>query len=78
METDKELALWLVDKLEEYLRRYILLESILDEYEVPQWRQHYEELLPLPEAPEAAHKIFASTRAAILDAPDLTAAVRET
>jgi hypothetical protein len=77
MESDKELALRLVDRLEEYYRRYTLLETMLDAYKVPGWRQQFEEVFPLPEAKETAHRIFWPVRERILDAPDLTTAVRE-
>jgi hypothetical protein len=39
MKTDKELAMQLVDSLEEYYLRYTLLETILDAAKVPGWRQ---------------------------------------
>ena len=39
MKTDKELAMQLVDSLEEYYLRYALMETILDAAKVPGWRQ---------------------------------------
>jgi hypothetical protein len=39
MKTDKELAMQLVDSLEEYYLCYTLLETILDAAKVPGWRQ---------------------------------------
>jgi hypothetical protein len=77
METDKELALRLVDRLEEYYLRNTLLETILDSAEVSEWRQMLDEVLPLPAARETARRIFRPVRERILEASDLTTAVRE-
>lgn len=77
MKTDKELAMQLVDSLEEYYLRYTLLETILDAAKVPGWRRRFEEVFPLPAAKESARRRFQPVRDRILDAPDLTTAMRE-
>jgi hypothetical protein len=46
MKTDKELAMQLVDSLEEYCPRCTLLETILDTAKVPGWRQSFKEIFP--------------------------------
>jgi hypothetical protein len=71
------LALRLVDQLEEYYLRNTLLETILDSAKVPGWRQMFEEVFPLPAARETARRAFRPVRDRILDAPDLTTALRE-
>ena len=78
MKTDKELAMQLVDSLEEYYRRWTLMETILDSSNVRGWRRIFDELLPAPEIKERAHNVFQPVRDRILDAPDLSTAVRET
>jgi hypothetical protein len=77
MKTDKELAMQLVDFPEEYYRRNTLMQLILDTSKVPGWRQRFAEVFPDPEIKETVRKIFQPVRDRILDAPDLTAAVRE-
>ena len=77
MKTDKELAMQLVDSLEEYYLRNTLLETILDARKVPGWRQQFEEVLPLPEARASARRRYQPVRDRILEAPDLSTAVRE-
>jgi hypothetical protein len=77
MKTDKELALVLVDRVEEYYRRTTLMELILDTSKVPGWRQRFAEVFPDPQIRERVHKLFQPVRARILDAPDLTSAVHE-
>ena len=77
MKTDKELAMQLVDCLEENYLRYTLLETILDEAKVPRWRQTFEELFPLPKARATARRRFQPVRDRILDAPDLKTVMRE-
>ena len=68
----------LVDSLEEYYRRWTLMERILDSSNVRGWRRVFGELLPDPEMKERVHHIFQPVRDRILDAPDLSTAVRET
>ena len=46
MKTDKELAMQLVDALEEYFLRYTLLETILDAAKVPGWRRRFKRCSP--------------------------------
>jgi hypothetical protein len=77
MKTDKELAMQLVDSLEENYLRYTLLETILDVAKVPGWRQIFEEVFPLPEAWASVRRRYQPVRDRILDAPDLTTAMRE-
>jgi hypothetical protein len=79
MKTDKELAMQLVDSLEEYFLRCTLLETILDAAKVPGWRQSFEEIFPLPaaRASASARRRYQPIRDRILDAPDLTTAMRE-
>ena len=68
----------LIDSLEEYHRRWTLMETILDSSNVRGWRRLFDELLPAPEIKERVHHVFQPLRDRILDAPDLSTAVRET
>ena len=78
METDKELAMQLVDSLEEYYRRWTLMKTLLDSSNVRGWRRVFDELLPDPEMKERVQRIFQPVRDRVLDAPDLSTAVRQT
>jgi hypothetical protein len=75
--TDKDIAMRVVDQLEEYYLRCTLLETILDASKVPGWRQMFAEVFPSPEARASVKRQFEPVRERILDAPDLTTAVRE-
>jgi hypothetical protein len=77
MQTDKEFAMRIVDQLEEYYLRCTLMETILDASKVSGWRKQFAGLFPDPEIRGIVHKQFDPVRNAVLDAPDLTAAVRE-
>jgi hypothetical protein len=76
MKTDKEIALQLLDCLEEYYLRYTLLETMLDAHKVPGWRQQFEEVFPFQPARDSVRRRFQPIRDRILGAPDLSTAVR--
>jgi hypothetical protein len=77
MKTDKELAMQLVDALEEYYLRWTLMQTILEAHKVPGWRKQFDEVFAFPDARASVRRQFQPVRDRILDAPDLSTAVRE-
>jgi hypothetical protein len=77
MKTDKELAMKLVDSLEDYYLRWTLMQTILDSSNVRGWRKLFDQLFSDREARERVHRLFQPARDRIWDAPDLSEAVRE-
>ncbi|MFZ0773225.1 MAG: hypothetical protein WCA49_23845 [Candidatus Sulfotelmatobacter sp.] len=79
MQTDKELALQLIDKLEEMSCRELVYEAILDHSPetAPKWRRYFDHLMKVGNLREQIHQDYRSTREQVLNAPDLTSAVRE-
>jgi hypothetical protein len=77
MKTDKELAMLLVDCIEDYFLRWTLMQTILDSSNVRGWRKDFDQLFSDREARDRVHRIFQPARDRIWDAPDLSTAVSE-
>jgi hypothetical protein len=76
MESDKEIALGIINLLEEYYRRTIVLESVCQSLDVHGWRFLYRNLVDLPKHHESTRELFEPFRQLVLDAPDLSTVVR--
>jgi hypothetical protein len=77
MKTDKDLAIKLIDCIEDYYLRWTLMQTILDTSNVRGWRKDFDRLISDQEAREHVHRMFQPARDRIWDAPDLSEAVRE-
>ena len=77
MQTDKELALELADALEDMYYREIIYEAILNTLSGPDWKKHFERELGNQDHRKEIHEYFSPLREQVLNAPDLTSAVRE-
>jgi hypothetical protein len=77
MQTDKELAMRVVYQLEEYYLRSLVLEQILTLKMGSSWRREYRQMMDAREYQGSLRAQFETIRQRILDAPDLTTAVRE-
>jgi hypothetical protein len=78
MQTDKELALELVDALEEMYYREIVYEAILNAFpETSAWHEHFDQALKNHAHREEIHGQFLPVREQVLNAPDLTSAVHK-
>jgi hypothetical protein len=79
MQTDKELALELVDALAEMERGRIIYEAILNAFPetATKWREHFDKALQDQSFRDKIHAEFEIVREQVLNAPDLTSAVRE-
>ncbi len=84
METDKDIALELIDALEQMYFREIVYEVMLNTLTGPNappsqvdWRKHFEQALKNQDHRKQIHEHFLPVREQVLNAPDLTSAVRE-
>jgi hypothetical protein len=77
MQTDKELAMRVVYQLEEYYLRCLVLEHILTLKLGNSWKTEYHQMMNAREYQGPLRAQFETIRQRILDAPDLTTAVRE-
>ncbi len=77
MKTDKELAIDLVDWLEYYIIRVGILEHLLKDSNVTDWRERAASLSASQGARSLIHEQFALWRDTILTSPDVTAVARE-
>lgn len=76
MLTDKDLALRLLDWIEDLHLRNAALEAALEVLSAQDWRPYVEQLEKKPHHKATIHAKFEPFRELVLDAPDLTAAVR--
>ncbi|MFI5115961.1 MAG: hypothetical protein ACHP8B_04610 [Terriglobales bacterium] len=75
--TDEEIALKLIDALERLVLESSVLEILLDELTgSQQWRKRLDKIMSDPQRLEKVHAKLLPLREQVLDAPDLTAAVR--
>jgi hypothetical protein len=77
MQTDKEIAIELIDALEEMHYREIIYEAVLGAIAPPDWRKYFDQAVKKGDHREEVRGWFLPMRERVLDAPDLTAAVRE-
>jgi hypothetical protein len=77
VKTDKELAIDLVDWLEYYIIRVGILEHLLEDSNVTDWRESAAYLAASQGARSLIHEQFALWRDTILTSPDVTAVARE-
>ena len=84
MKTDKDIALELIDAIEEMYYREIVHETLLENLTGPDappapanWREHFERAMKNQENRKRIHEHFSPLREQVLHAPDLTSAVRE-
>lgn len=77
MKTDKELAIDLVGWLEYYIMRVSILEHLLKDSNVTDWRERAASLAASQGARSMIHEQFAVWRDTILTSPDVTAVARE-
>jgi hypothetical protein len=77
MQTDKDLAMRVVDRLEEYYLRYIVLEQMMTRKLGTSWKREFQQMMGAREFQGPLRAQFETIRQRILDAPDLTSAVRE-
>jgi hypothetical protein len=79
MQTDKELALELVDALAEMQCRETILQAILNAFPetATKWQEHFERKLQDQELRNTIRADFEIVREQVLNAPDLTSAVRK-
>jgi hypothetical protein len=77
MQTDKEIALELINALEEMHYREIVYEAVLGAIAPPDWRKYFEHAIKKGDHREEVREWFLPMRERVLDAPDLTSAVRE-
>ena len=76
VQTDKDLAMRVVDQLEEYYLRYIVLEQMMGRKFGNSWKTEFRQMMEAREYQGPLRAQFETIRQAILDAPDLTTAVR--
>jgi hypothetical protein len=79
MQTDKELALEFVDALADMQCREIIYQAILDAFPetATKWREHFDKHLQSRELRDKIRADFEPVRQQVLDAPDLSSAVRQ-
>jgi hypothetical protein len=77
MKTDKEFALDLVGWLEHYMLRVSILEHLLENSDVKDWREKAARMATNQGARSLVHEQFVMWRDTILTAPDVTAVARE-
>jgi len=77
MQTDKDLAMRVVYQLEEYYLRYIVLEQMMTRKLGNSWKTEFWQMMGAREYQAPLREQFETIRQRILDAPDLTTAVRE-
>jgi hypothetical protein len=77
VKSDKELAIDLVDWLEYYVIRVSILEALLTNSNVKDWRESTAYLAASQGARSLIHEQFALWRDTILTSPDVTAVARE-
>jgi hypothetical protein len=77
MQTDKDLAMRVVDQLEKYYLQFLVLEQIANRKLGNSWRSEFRQMMDAREYQGPFLAQFERIRQGILDAPDLTTAVRE-